>query len=76
MGLNNQQRLRRLAWRDHMEINEIQKLVTETAKVSNTGLKLLDRVFTPWMGGGRERKLNTSLQMVVLAFTVLILKRL
>ena len=31
-----------------MEINEIQKLVTETAKVSNTGLKLLDRVFTPW----------------------------
>ena len=48
LGLNNQQRLRRLAWRDRMEINEIQKLITETAKVSNTGLKLLDRVFIPW----------------------------
>ena len=31
-----------------METNEIQKLVTETTKASNAGLKLLDRVFTPW----------------------------
>lgn len=31
-----------------METSEIVKLATETAKASNTGLKLLDRVFAPW----------------------------
>ena len=31
-----------------MESSEIIKLATETAKVSNTGVQLLDRVFSPW----------------------------
>ncbi len=45
-----------------MDINEAQKLGIEVAKASNTGLKLLDRVFTPWSA---KRSADASAQATV-----------
>ena len=49
-----------------METSEIVKLATETAKASNTGLKLLDRVFAPWTEKrGADAKAQHAVQIAL-----------